>query len=56
MTCPNSTYLSGLTFSHAEQVIRVEINQCLQVVSSCYSFSTTESDNNRFKIMFTESV
>ena len=41
---------SGVTFSPEEQVVRVEIYQCLQVVSSNYSFSSTEADNNRFKM------
>ena len=43
---------SGVTFSPEEPVIRAETYQCLQVVSSNYSFSSTESDNNWFKIMF----
>ena len=40
---------SGETFSPEEQVIRAKIYQCLQVVSSNYSFSSTEADNNRSK-------
>ena len=43
---------SGVTFSPEEQVIRAEIYQGLQVVSSNYSFSSTEANNNLFKMMF----
>ena len=41
---------SGVIFSPEEQVIRADIYQCLQVVSSNYYLSSTEADNNRFKI------
>ena len=43
---------SGVTFSPEEQGIRVKIYQCLQEVSRNYSFSSTEADNNQFKMMF----
>ena len=43
---------SGLLFSPEEQVVTAKIYQCLQVVSSNYSFSSTEADNNLYKIMF----
>ena len=46
---------SGVAFSPEEQVIGAEIYQCLQVVSSNYSFSSTEADNSRFKMMLPDS-
>ena len=46
---------SGLIFSPEKQVNRVEMYQSVKVVSSYYSFSSTEADINPFKMMFPDS-
>ena len=41
-----------IMFSSEEQVLRADVLQALQVVNSNYSFSSSENDNERFKIFF----
>ena len=39
-------------FSSEEQVLRAEVLRALLVVNSNYSFTSSENDNERLKIMF----
>ena len=40
-----------IMFNSEEQVLRADVLQVLQVVNSNYSFSSSENDNERFKII-----
>ena len=39
-------------FNSEEQVLRADVLQVLRVVNSNYSFSSSENDNERFKMIF----